>query len=389
MAPSRSHPSSAVRALSRRAEPAPRRAPPRGCEHPESRLLPRSARRRAETSRCLQRPSRSRWERPRRGHVRAWARDEQPGPGRGEGARQDARRGAPMAVSSGPSDQTSSAETTRLGSSTAWRANPMRQLGSEDGHVLRSSLSQSPRRGCTRRVGRLVLLVVGGRDDPKAGPYRFDIWVLVACHSARLPASCAHSSSPDPLTTPSGEERARTQASTTFAFAPGRPVVGATGVTRPRARASVTAHISVRRTSSLGTMSRSSCRLVGTQLKLAHRHERGRESPHQRLDPTRSCPSTSGRQTAVQRPATNSRWGSSRPRERSSTTMATAWAAKRISGASATPTGPASGKGCSPLCAEATVERNFAAADGSSDKTRGSPQREGHLDARGRPRSDG
>ena len=45
--------------------------------------------------------------------------------------------------------------------------------------------------------------------------------------------------------------------------------------------------------------------------------------------------------------------------------MATAWAAKRISGASTTPEGPASVKDWSSPDDEGSVQRNFAAADGS------------------------
>ena len=72
-------------------------------------------------------------------------------------------------------------------------------------------------------------------------------------------------------------------------------------------------------------------------------NEAGRAHTSASIRP-RSCPSMSGRQHALQRSATNSRSGSSRPRARNSTTIATAWAAKRISGPRATPEGPASVK---------------------------------------------
>ena len=235
-----------------------------------------------------------------------------------------------MAVSSGPSDHTSSAGTTRLGSSTAWRANSMRQLSSAAGGRA-SPFSEG---GTIRKQVRTVSASA----------------LLVACHTTSRLASCSQSRSSLSRNTPSGDPSARTQALTTFSPAappPRRPSVDGTNVIGSRARASVTLHISERRTSSLRVVPFSPISPIrlapfdpGAPSARTAMKEAGAAHTNASIRP-RSCPSMSGRQHARQSSATNSRCGSRRPRARSSTTISTARAAKRISGASTTAAPPA------------------------------------------------
>ena len=162
---------------------------------------------------------------------------------------------------------------------------------------MRQLCSESAAPSFFRPPGRGVVLAVSSRrssPSSEGGTIRKQVRtasasaLLVACHPASRPARCRHSSSSHSPTAPSGEPRARTQASTTFALTPCLLAVGVAGAARSRASASVTAHISERRTSSLG--SARTTPLVRVRLRLAHRHERGRKRPRQRLDPTAVMP---------------------------------------------------------------------------------------------------
>ena len=161
----------------------------------------------------------------------------------------------PMAVSSGPSDQTSCAETTKLGSSTAWRAKSTCQLASVCGERCFFPLGLG--RWRSRPSGVSSPSSEGGtirkhvRTDSAST-------LLVPCHSAKTSRQlrCISSSAPSsppshsPMS-PSGEPRALTQAAATLGIVSRwRARDGRGGVTTSsRTRASVIVHIIERRTS--------------------------------------------------------------------------------------------------------------------------------------------
>ena len=196
-----------------------------------------------------------------------------------------------MAVSSGPSDQTSSAETTRLGSSTAWRAKWTRQPSPGSGG-----------RSFFRVPGRVGALAVSGVAASSSGVSSFSseggtirkqvrtdsaVALLVACHTASRPASRMHSSSSHSPRAPSGDPRALTQMSTTFALVRRRLAVVVAGLTRSRARASVDrphqrAQDLVAGFAPLIRERAAPVRRRGD----TRRRERGRKGPHERFDPT-------------------------------------------------------------------------------------------------------
>ena len=156
--------------------------------------------------------------------------------------------------------------------------------------TIRTVLLPSPgSRGRVRRVERPLFAVVRGWDDPKAGPYRFDIPAPRRVRHSKPSGQFTHSSSSHSPMAPSGEARARTQASTMFALAPRRLAGGVAGGARSRARAPVMADISERRTSSLGS-GPCSPGSFPRSIQVQHGWRMRPKGPHQRLDPTPVMP---------------------------------------------------------------------------------------------------
>ena len=220
-------------------------------------------------------------------------------------------------------------------------------------------------RGRARRVGRpdFLILVVRWRDDPKAGPHGFDIRAPRGVPHGKSSGQFTHSSSSHPLMAPSGEARALTRRRRRSPWsARPRPSRGRAdqgpGPERPSSAHDERAQDFVAGFGSLLVERRR------VRLDEVRPPERGRKRPHQRFDPAAVTPVDQRAPAALHRPATNSRSGSSRPRARNSTTIATAWAAKRTSERGRRRRAfPRRRSIASPH--RRSVQRNFAAADGS------------------------
>ena len=119
------------------------------------------------------------------------------------------------AVSSGPSPQTVAAETSRLGSSTACRANCDAPALLRIGSVVLFPL-HARRKVCSPcRVVPSSLSSDGGTIRKQVRTAS-NAALLVACQARSCSASCTHSSSAQPCMAPSGEASALTHASSTL-----------------------------------------------------------------------------------------------------------------------------------------------------------------------------